>query len=116
MTNYQSQMDRVFHALADGNRRAMIDRLSRSTLTVSELREPLGISMPATMQHLAVLEDAGLVRSRKQGRVRTCELDCTALSEAEKWIQQRREFVGRQLDALGAFLASEDKQEDTDND
>lgn len=105
----------MFHALADANRRSMIDRLSRGEHSVTELAEPLGISLPATLQHLALLETSGLVRTRKSGRIRTCTLDTSALSRAEEWINQRRAFWNSRLDALGEFLAasnSEDSKKD----
>lgn len=108
MPNHQEQLDQLFHALADKNRRAIIDSLSHGDRSVSDLREPLGISLPATMQHLGILEDAGLVKSAKQGRIRTCTLDRTALSHAEKWIQERRRFWSNQLDLLGDFLVEQD--------
>lgn len=104
MPNYSNPLDQMFHALADANRRAMIDALSRGERSVSDLRVPLGISLPATMQHLTILEDAGLVKTKKVGRVRTCTLDTAALSQAEKWINQRRQFWSERLDALGDFL------------
>lgn len=104
MLNYQDTLDQMFHALADGNRRAIIDALSRGEHSVSDLRAPLGISLPATMQHLSILEDAGLVKTRKVGRVRTCTLDTAALSKAEQWLNQRRQFWNDRLDALGDFL------------
>lgn len=105
-------LDQMFHALADGNRRKMIDRLSQSDLSVSDLAAPLGISLPATMQHLEVLEKAGLVHSEKVGRVRTCTLDTSALSKAEQWINQRREYWSKRLDILGDFLKSDNNNRD----
>lgn len=108
MPNQQDPLDQMFHALADSNRRAMIDRLSKNSLSVSQLREPLGISLPATMQHLSILENAGLVTTKKTGRVRTCTLDTAALSKAEQWINHRREYWNVRLDALGDFLAAND--------
>jgi len=104
----------MFHALADGNRRIIIDRLSRSDASVSELAKPMDISMPAVMQHLAVLEECGLVSTQKKGRVRTCTLDTGALSQAEQWINQRRALWNRRLDALGDFLAAEDPSTEED--
>ncbi|MCB1517254.1 MAG: winged helix-turn-helix transcriptional regulator [Hyphomicrobiaceae bacterium] len=115
MLNQQTQLDRMFHALADANRRAMIDQLSQSSRSVSELAEPLGISLPATMQHLSILEEAGLVNTRKIGRTRSCTLDTGELSKAEQWINQRRSFWNDRLDALGEFLAAstlEDSKKD----
>lgn len=95
----------MFHALADTSRRSMIERLSRGPATVSDLAGPLAMSLPSVMQHLQVLEASGLVRSRKVGRVRTCELEPKALSEAERWIGSRRAMWEGRLDRLGDFLA-----------
>jgi DNA-binding transcriptional ArsR family regulator len=95
-------VDRLFHALADPNRRAIVERLSRSPAPVSALAEPLHISVPAVLQHLQVLEASGLVRSEKAGRVRTCRLEPKALAAAEEWIRHRnREWEQRQQ---GAFF------------
>jgi DNA-binding transcriptional ArsR family regulator len=98
-------VDVVFHALSDANRRAMIDRLLDGPASVSELAQPLSISLPAVVQHLHVLEGSGVVRSRKVGRVRTCELEPLALGTAERWISDRRELWEQRLDRLGEFLA-----------
>lgn len=106
MPNHQHDLDLMFTALADANRRAMIDSLSRKEQSVSELAAPLGISLPATMQHLALLEESGLVITRKVGRVRTCTLDRTALSRAEQWLNERRRLWNDRLDALGDYLAA----------
>jgi DNA-binding transcriptional ArsR family regulator len=97
----------VFHALSDANRRAMIDRLLDGPASVSELAQPLSISLPAAVQHLHVLEDGGVVRSRKVGRVRTCEIEPRALSAAERWISERRAQWEQRLDRLGEFLAEQ---------
>lgn len=83
-------LDRVFHALADPSRRSMIERLGAGAATVSELAQPLAMSLAAVTQHLRVLEDSGLVCSHKTGRVRTCRLDRDGLSAAQHWIGQRR--------------------------
>ena len=98
-------VDAVFHALSDANRRAMIDRLLDGPASVSELARPLAISLPAVVQHLHVLEDSGVVRSHKAGRVRTCEIEPQALSAAERWIGERRASWEERLDRLGEFLA-----------
>lgn len=100
-------LDRVFHALADPGRRSMLERLTRGPATVSELAEPLAISLPAVVQHLAVLEASGLVTSRKQGRVRTCEMAPGSLQPAEQWINARRIAWERRLDRLADYLASQ---------
>src|SRR5262249_18554802 len=98
-------VDVVFHALSDANRRAMIDRLLDGPASVSELAQPLSISLPAVVQHLHVLEDSGVVSSQKVGRVRTCEIEPRALSTAEHWISQRRAQWDERLNRRGAFLA-----------
>ncbi len=100
-------IDVVFHALSDGNRRAMIDRLLDGPVSVSELARPLAISLPAVIQHLHVLEASGVVRSHKVGRVRTCEIEPLALSTAERWIRERRATWEARLDRLGRFLESD---------
>src|SRR5271170_7967364 len=84
MLNQSTDLDRLFHALADPARRAIVERLSRGPAPVSELARPLPMSLPSAMQHLGVLEAAGLVRSEKVGRVRTCAIEPAALSLAER--------------------------------
>jgi DNA-binding transcriptional ArsR family regulator len=104
MLNQSSDLDRLFHALADPARRAMVERLSRGPAAVSELAKPLPMSLPSVMQHLGVLEAAGLVRTEKVGRVRSCAIDPQALSLAEQWINARRIEWQHRLDRLGDYL------------
>jgi DNA-binding transcriptional ArsR family regulator len=103
-------IDLAFHALGDPNRRLMVDQLSRGPASVSELARPLGISLPAVVQHLHVLEAGGLVRSVKVGRVRTCHVEPAVMREAEQWISQRRAVWERRLDRLGDVLAEQTEQ------
>lgn len=98
-------LDRIFHALTDPARRSMLERLSRGPASVSELARPLAMSLPAVVQHLAVLEDSGLVRTEKIGRVRTCRIEAGSLQPAEQWINDRRTQWERRLDRLGDYLA-----------
>jgi DNA-binding transcriptional ArsR family regulator len=98
-------VDRVFGALADPGRRAMVERLSHGPSSVSELARPLSLSLPATLQHLRVLEASGLVRTEKRGRVRTCHLQPAGLAPVEAWMASRRAEWERRLDRLGDFLA-----------
>ena len=98
-------LDLVFQALADPGRRVMVERLCRGPATVSELAQPLEMTLSAVVQHLAVLEASGLVRSEKVGRVRTCHVEPAALRTAERWIAERRTTWERRLDRLGAYLA-----------
>lgn len=102
-------LDLVFQALADPTRRMMVDRLTHGPASVSELARPFEMSLPAVVQHLQVLEQSGLVRSEKVGRVRTCTIDTAALSQAEQWINDRRIEWERRLDRLGDFLAADDE-------
>jgi DNA-binding transcriptional ArsR family regulator len=99
-------LDALFQALADPTRRAMLERLSRGPASVSDLARPFDMSLPAVVQHLAVLEGAGVVRSEKVGRVRTCRIEPAALSLAEQWINERRTEWERRLDRLGDYLAA----------
>jgi len=98
------ELDLLFHALADPARRAIVERLSRGPAPVSELARPLPMSLPSVMQHLDVLQAAGLVRSQKVGRVRTCAIEPQALSQAEHWFNARRSEWEDRLDRLGAYL------------
>ncbi|MDP9044474.1 MAG: metalloregulator ArsR/SmtB family transcription factor [Pseudomonadota bacterium] len=97
-------LDLTFQALADPTRRAMVERLSRGRASVSELAQPHAMSLPAVLQHLATLENSGLVRSRKVGRVRTFSIVPATLSAAEKWFNQRRAHWEQRLDRLGEHL------------
>jgi DNA-binding transcriptional ArsR family regulator len=114
MLNQSIDLDRLFHALADPARRAIVERLSRGPAAVSELARPLPMSLPAAMQHLDVLELAGLVRSEKVGRVRTCAIEPGALSQAEQWINARRIEWEHRLERLGEYLKSLENEGDGD--
>jgi DNA-binding transcriptional ArsR family regulator len=109
MLHQSDQLDLMFQALADPNRRQMVQRLCEGPASVSELAQPLQMTLSAVVQHLSVLEGAGLVRSQKIGRVRTCRLDTQALRAAEHWIGERRALWERRFDRLGAFLAEQDQ-------
>lgn len=105
MLNNLSPLDTAFQALADPVRRGMLARLSRGPATVSELARPLPISLPAVLQHLKALETSGLVRSRKQGRVRTVTMQPRALGKAEEWLAERRRELEAQVDRLEDYVA-----------
>jgi DNA-binding transcriptional ArsR family regulator len=101
-------LDRMFHALADSSRRAMVERLSRGPASVSELAKPFEMALPTVVQHLGVLEAAGIVTSAKAGRVRTYQLVPGALAPAADWIGRQRLPAERRLDRLGVFLTRPD--------
>ena len=104
MLNQQASLDHIFLALADPTRRAIVERLTHGPETVSGLARPFAMSLSAVMQHLAALESAGLIVSRKTGRVRTCQIEPGALAVMERWIAARRGEWERRLDRLGAVL------------
>lgn len=112
MVNYSS-LDRTFAALADPTRRAILNRLALGEANVSELAEPFSISLPAISKHLRVLEEAGLLERRKEGRTNHCNLRAEPLGDAAEWIEEARRFWGDRLDALAQFL--EQPNEDTIN-
>jgi DNA-binding transcriptional ArsR family regulator len=104
-------IDRVFHALGDPTRRAIVDRLSNGPLSVSALATPLDITLTAVVQHLQILEEGGLVHTEKTGRVRTCRIETAGFSALEQWIRDRRSIWERRLDRLGDLLAEPDEAE-----
>jgi DNA-binding transcriptional ArsR family regulator len=101
----QRHVDRVFHALGDPTRRAMLERLSRGPVSVSELARPLAVSLAAVVQHMKVLEESGVIRTEKVGRVRSCWIAPKGLKLAEQWINERMTLWERRLDRLGELLA-----------
>jgi DNA-binding transcriptional ArsR family regulator len=115
MLNQRASLDLAFQALADPTRRRMVERLSRGPASVSQLAEPLAMSLPAVVQHLQVLEASGLVRTEKVGRVRTCQIVPAALNAAEQWINERRVTWQRRLDRLGDYLAETTEEENRDD-
>jgi DNA-binding transcriptional ArsR family regulator len=104
MHSKKPDIDRIFHALGDPTRRAIVEKLGNGPASVSHLAEPLGITLAAVVQHLQVLEESGLVKTEKLGRVRTCRLEPAGFSAAAQWISDRRSVWERQLDRLGDFL------------
>jgi DNA-binding transcriptional ArsR family regulator len=108
-----NSLDSVFSALADPTRRAILERLTQGEAMVTELAEPFQVSLPAVSKHLRVLERAGLVARRKQGRVRRCKLVADPLKEAAAWLAHYRAFWEGQFDALAEYLESVSDQEES---
>ena len=104
MPNQSLELDRVFYALADPTRRAVLERLSGGPAPVSELAQPFDMALPSFTQHLSVLEDCGLVRSHKTGRVRTYRIDPQPLKTAEQWMVKHRAMWKDRLDQLDSYL------------
>jgi DNA-binding transcriptional ArsR family regulator len=110
MLNQRASVNRVFHALGDPTRRAIIEKLSEGPISVSRLAVPLDMTLAAVIQHLQVLEKSGLVHTEKVGRVRTCRIEPSGLSVAEQWIEDRRSLWEKRFDRLGELLAEPDEK------
>jgi len=110
MPNQKAELNAIFHSLADPTRRAVLARLSSGAAPVGELARGTPMALPSFLQHLGVLEQSGLVRSRKQGRVRTYELAPKRLRLAEDWLEQQRGKWERRLDQLDAYLLTLKKE------
>ncbi|MEM7077199.1 MAG: metalloregulator ArsR/SmtB family transcription factor [Pseudomonadota bacterium] len=103
-------LDPVFAALSDPTRRQVVERLSQGPASVSELAKPFAMSLPAFVQHLGVLEDSGLIGSRKQGRVRTCYLERAALDRLDGWVAQVQGYWETRLGALTDYAQARHQQ------
>jgi DNA-binding transcriptional ArsR family regulator len=106
------RVDRVFHALGEPTRRAMVERLSAGPSSVSDLAKPFDMTLAAVVQHLQVLEQSGVIRTEKVGRVRTCRIEPGGLRLAENWIAERRTLWERRLDRLADVLAEDENHQD----
>ncbi|WP_394828030.1 ArsR/SmtB family transcription factor [Pendulispora albinea] len=104
MPTQSIDLDRVFHALADPTRRAVLQRLSGGAAAVSELAQPFDMALPSFLQHLKVLEGSGLVRSEKAGRIRTYQISPTPLMAAEGWMSEQRTLWERRFNQLDRYL------------
>jgi DNA-binding transcriptional ArsR family regulator len=109
MAGKKADIHRVFQALGDPTRRMIMETLTAGPVSVSRLAVPLKMTLAAVVQHLQVLEESGLVRTEKLGRVRTCRIDPAGLAVAEQWIADRRSMLEKQLDRLGDLLAESDE-------
>ena len=103
-----SAIDTSLRALAEPTRRAIVERLSRGPASVSDLAKPFDLTLAAVVQHLQVLEESGLIRSEKVGRVRTCRIEAGGFNILADWVAERRTLVERRLDRLGEILADTD--------
>lgn len=110
MLSQRANVNRVFHALGDPTRRAIVEKLSEGPISVSRLAKPLDVTLAAVVQHLQVLEKSGLVRTEKVGRVRTCQIEPRGLTVAERWIDDRRSLWEKRFDRLGDLLAESDEK------
>jgi DNA-binding transcriptional ArsR family regulator len=104
MVQYHSDLDTVFAAVSDATRRGILERLGRRPATISELAEQFGMTLTGMKKHVSVLEDAGLVKTEKVGRVRTCTLGTRRLADEAAWIRTYHEMLDARFDSLGEFL------------
>jgi DNA-binding transcriptional ArsR family regulator len=112
MVDQMIDLDRTFQALADKSRRRMVERLTLGPASVSQLAEPLAMSLAAVVQHVQVLEACGVVKTEKVGRTRMCQIEPAAMSAAEQWISDRRRGWEARLDRLGDILNEADATEE----
>lgn len=111
MLQSNPQLDQVFFALSDSTRRAIVARLSQGTTTIGELAAPFNISKPAVTKHMKILERAGLIDRRIEGRKHQCSLSTSRLKTAEDWIGFHRSFWESRFDALENLLTRQESEE-----
>lgn len=99
-----TDLDRTFQALSDATRRAVVMRLGTGPASVGELAQPHDMALPSFLKHIGVLEEAGLIRTEKVGRVRTCRLDEARLGDIQSWLDAQREIWERRTDRLQALV------------
>lgn len=108
----EPRLDALFQALADPTRRAMLSQLARGPASVSDLAQPFDMALPSLMGHLRKLEDAGLIETRKDGRVRTCAIVPTAFAPVRSWLDEQRALWEGRLDRLDDYVTRLMKERD----
>jgi DNA-binding transcriptional ArsR family regulator len=111
MANHSPDLDRAFSALADPTRRAIVGRLCDGPQSVSALSEPFDLALPSLLKHVRVLEQSGLVSSRKNGRVRTCRIEPQALEATQSWIAEHIAAWEARLDRMDAHIERMKKED-----
>jgi DNA-binding transcriptional ArsR family regulator len=106
MEHYPNRLDAVFHALSDPTRRAVLGRLGKGPASISELAEPFEMALPSFMKHIHLLEESGWIRTRKQGRVRTCTIERKRFAAVETWLSQQRALWEGRTDRLESFVTA----------
>jgi DNA-binding transcriptional ArsR family regulator len=114
MEQYHEQLGRIFQALADPTRRAVLGRLAKGPASASELAKPFDMALPSFMKHLRVLEDSGWIRTRKQGRVRTCALEEKPFAAVEAWLSEQRALWEGRTDRLERFVTTTQEKEQSE--
>jgi DNA-binding transcriptional ArsR family regulator len=107
MENYSDQLDGIFQALADPTRRAVIGRLGQGPASVTDLAEPFDMALPSFMKHIRFLEESGLIRTEKHGRVRTCAIEKKRLRMVDGWLARQRAIWEGRTDRLEKFVTEQ---------
>ncbi len=110
MEQYPEQLDGVFHALSDPTRRAIVGRLGKGPASVGELAKPFDMALPSFMKHIHLLEESGWIRTRKQGRVRTCAIEKKPFAAVETWLSEQRALWEGRTDRLEQFVTAAQKK------
>lgn len=111
MDHYSANLSGIFHALADPTRRAVLGRLGKGPAAITELAEPFNMALPSFMKHIRLLEESGLIRTRKKGRVRTCTIEKKPFSIIETWLAKQRAVWEARTDRLEQFVMNEERKE-----
>jgi DNA-binding transcriptional ArsR family regulator len=112
VSKHDPNLSLLFHALADSTRRSILTRLAEGPARVTELAEPTGLRLPTVMRHLSVLQEAGLIATSKDGRVRTCALVPEALAPMRSWLDEQRAIWEARLDRLDNYVTKLMKERD----
>jgi DNA-binding transcriptional ArsR family regulator len=110
MEQYPERLNGVFQALADPTRRAVLGQLSKGPASISELAKPFDMALPSFMKHIHLLEESGWIRTRKEGRVRTCSIENKAFTRADAWLSEQRTLWEARLDRLDALLGGPENE------
>jgi DNA-binding transcriptional ArsR family regulator len=110
MEQYQERLNTVFQALADPTRRAVIGRLGKGPASISELAQPFDMALPSFMKHIHLLEESGWIRTRKQGRVRTCAIDRATFAALDGWLAEQRALWEERTNRLEHFVTQNQEQ------
>ncbi|KXF77985.1 ArsR family transcriptional regulator [Paramesorhizobium deserti] len=111
MDQYSGQLNGIFQALADPTRRAVLGRLGKGPASISELAEPFDMALPSFMKHIHILEDSGMIRTRKEGRVRTCAIEKKQFAVVQDWLSEQRAIWEGRTDRLEQFVITEQEKE-----
>jgi DNA-binding transcriptional ArsR family regulator len=114
MEQYPEQLNGIFQALADPTRRAVLGRLGKGPASISDLAKPFDMALPSFMKHIRLLEGIGWIRTRKEGRVRTCTIEKNRFAAVEVWLAEQRDLWEARTDRLEQFVTTAQKKENSE--